>query len=198
MNKTIVQILAAREGGRVKRGHALPFVGSYDNAQHTYGALSLLLLLHPNPSLALIRALCWHDVAERWFGDLPATAKEGNPDLREVYEAIESHALGVLGLSQTLLPEEQQWLKSIDTLELLLWCREELAMGNRNVTQWYENCVKYMDKRLLDKTVPAPLALLYGRLMKRPHARLSDYFNDIERLMEGTDGPGEAGAGSGD
>ena len=69
------RVLAAREGGNVLRCHTVPHHGQYSVGKHSYDALSLLLLLHPNPSMNLVKATLWHDCAERFVGDMPAPAK---------------------------------------------------------------------------------------------------------------------------
>lgn len=192
MNKQLIQIYAAREGGRVKRCHILPFSGSYDNAQHSFNAVSLLLLLHPGPSLELIKTLQWHDMGERWFGDMPATAKWSNPELKEVYERLEKACLAKLGFTFELLPEEQLWVKALDTMELWLWCREERFHGNKNVDEWLDNCSKALVDLKAAGKLPTPVALLHTQLLKMTHVRLSDFFATYEPDL--ADGPGEAPA----
>lgn len=52
----LTRIAATREAGTVRRCHIVPHQGQYNIAQHSYGAVSLLLLLHPHPSLKIGRA----------------------------------------------------------------------------------------------------------------------------------------------
>jgi hypothetical protein len=137
---TLTKVLATREAGQVVRCHTVPRVPYYDVAQHTFGALNLLLLLHPGPSVDLIKAVQWHDVAERWTGDVPATAKWGNPALGEFLAERETDVLTRLELSVSLGEEDTRWLKAVDILDLWLWGRENLE-PEHDLTR---NCVGYI------------------------------------------------------
>lgn len=175
----LTRLAATREAGTVRRCHIVPHHGQYNIAQHSYGAVSLLLLLHPKPSLKLIKAVQWHDVAERWLGDVPAPAKWDNTELGEVYERAETELLKRLGLFPELTELEQAWLKAVDTLELWLWCREEEALGNAAVTPMRRACEKVTEKRQLEGSLPAIAAQLYAALRNAPHKRLSDFFEEV-------------------
>lgn len=185
MNK-FLQVLATREAGAVRRCHIIPHHGQYNIAQHSYGALSLLLLLHPGPSLALIKAVQWHDVGERWLGDMPAPAKYSNPELGRVYEEAEQAILETLELAQVLTEEETQWLKAVDTLDLWLWCWEEHRLGNKRVQQMFQVCFDVLMKRHDEGTLPGEVRFFVDNFNSN-RGRLSDFF---EEAM--ADGPGKA------
>lgn len=128
------RVLAAREGGNVLRCHTVPHHGQYSVGKHSYDALSLLLLLHPGPSMNLVKAVLWHDCAERFVGDMPAPAKWLNQTLGEEYEKAEREAQEASGLKlPELTEEEQNWLTAVDRVELLLWAEEQSALGNRHI-----------------------------------------------------------------
>ncbi len=133
----IQRILTFREGGRVTRAHTFPHIGHYDVAQHSYNALSLLLLLYPKgaqPSLGLIKAVLWHDVPERWTGDVPAPAKWASPELKDLLDALEEKVLEKLdipNLFKVLTQEEKDWLLGVDLLELYIWSVEQGMYGNK-------------------------------------------------------------------
>lgn len=122
-------IMAARESAQVERCHTLPHHGSYTVGQHSYGALALLLLLHPSPSLQLIKAVAFHDLPERWTGDIPGPMKIGKvaEDLWEMEEMI----LADLGLQFELDDVEALWLKMVDILDLWFWASEQADVGNQ-------------------------------------------------------------------
>lgn len=181
----LTRIAATREAGTVRRCHIVPHHGQYNIAQHSYGAVSLLLLLHPHPSLNLIKAVQWHDVAERWLGDIPAPAKWTHTELGEAYERAEEELLKRLGLFGELTDLEVAWLKAVDTLELWLWCREEEALGNAAVTPMRRACEKVTEKRQLEGSLPAIAAQLYDALYPCPQKRLSDFFEDVEPYLQG-------------
>ena len=115
------KLVAQREGGMVRRCHSAPYViGTQDNAQHTFNMLILAYGLHPNPSPELIKAITFHDLHERYAGDLPATAKRMNPRLRTEYEAVCKSIDLKIGTTVAIVrPDEQRWLKALDGLESL-------------------------------------------------------------------------------
>lgn len=124
-------ILRALEGGAVKRCHVIPHHGHYDVAQHTWRMLIILDILHPDASSALRRAVLWHDVAERWTGDTPTVAKEIYPPLKSALAQATAAAEKVAEIpAPVLTPLEADWLKALDWLEFLIWCDDQLSLGN--------------------------------------------------------------------
>lgn len=179
----LTRIAATREAGTVRRCHIVPHHGQYNIAQHSYGAVSLLLLLHPHPSLNLIKAVQWHDCAERWLGDIPAPAKWDHTELGRVYEEAERRVLDALGLLPSLIPDEENWLKALDTLELWLWCREEEALGNEAVAAMRIACERVTEQRMLEGILPEPVRAFYAAAKRQPHRRLSDFVEDVLREL---------------
>lgn len=149
LDDVINTIYAAREGGHTERCHTLPHHGSYSVGKHQYDALSLLLILHPNPSGHLIRAVLWHDVAERWVGDMPAPAKWFNPALRQELEVAEGHVDDKLGLINwgALSDDDRQWLDEVDRLEVMLWALDQEGMGNRNAAHFAKVIIDYFNDK---------------------------------------------------
>lgn len=124
-----------REAGNVERCHVIPHLGSYTVGKHSYDALSLLLVLypHPGPSQVLIKAMLWHDVPERWTGDLPAPVKWASGELAKSLQGIENRCYKAACIPMNELdPAERQWLDAVDKIELLLWAKEQLFLGNGN------------------------------------------------------------------
>lgn len=155
---TTDRILAAREAGNVRRCHVVPHHGDYTNGKHSHDALSLLFILHPDPSINLIKAVHWHDGAERWVGDMPAPSKIFNPALRDEYERSERIALRRWEMHEgveSLTVEEAHWLRAIDALELMLWCMDQEALGNRHVYTFADTLKVYFGR--LSGTIPAPV-----------------------------------------
>lgn len=118
------------ESGQVERLHCCPHHRPYTVAHHCWGVVALLYALHPDPSKQLIWACMFHDVAERFLGDMPYPGKHNDGELERVFEAQENSILYNLGLKFDLSPVEQNWLKALDLLELYLYCLDERAMGN--------------------------------------------------------------------
>lgn len=182
MKKKMFQIKATREAGMVRRCHTLPHHGQYNIAQHSYGAVSLLLLLNRNPSLSLIKAVMWHDVGERWMGDIPSPAKKSNPQLRQFYEEVERRVLATLGLLPGLMPDEQNWLKAVDILDLWFWCREEEALGNTAIQEMSQNCYESLYGLRDQGRLPIEVDDFLHYIENRPQGRLSDFFDEAVRL----------------
>jgi 5'-deoxynucleotidase YfbR-like HD superfamily hydrolase len=120
------RILLLRECGNVRRCHTFPHVGEYTVGKHSYDVVMLILVLWPNSSMALVRAALQHDLAERWLGDVPATAKWDHAELAEAYRKAEAsvetnHALAVPGLTSL----EAHRLALADRVELYLWAQDQ-------------------------------------------------------------------------
>lgn len=145
----IDKILATREGGSVLRCHTLPYHGAYNVAMHSYNALSLLLLLYPvAPSLQLIKATLWHDVHERWIGDIPSPAGEYWMDLKIAKEDLAAQLEDKLELLDFVLtPNEHNWLTQIDYLELFLWVKDQVSMGNQTLAPMQRKMLDELTKR---------------------------------------------------
>lgn len=138
--KNIHWVRAIREGGSTERTHTTPHHGSYSVAEHSWGVATLLAILHPNPSSDLILAGMWHDVHERWTGDMPAPIKWclGNitkDEIKRLEDSIESS----LGIKFDLPAEDRKWLKACDMLEFWLWSMDQQALGNVNANEGKAN-----------------------------------------------------------
>lgn len=180
MTDIFTQVAATREGGAVRRCHAIPHNSLYNVAQHSYGAVSLLLLLNPEPSIQLIKAMQWHDVGERWLGDMPSPGKRLDPDLAEHYDRVEGQILRKLKLFPQLTSWEYEWLKGLDILELWLWCREEEALGNKNVTCMRKACERVLNELYDAHKLPPPIWDFFIKTHNSgEHQRLSDFFDEV-------------------
>jgi len=137
---TTEKVLAARESSNVRRCHVVPHHGEYTDGKHSHDALSLLFILHPAPSMALVKALHAHDNGERWVGDMPSPAKWYNNLLGREYVVAEKAALREWdmedGLLENLSKDEGCWLQALDRIELWLWCHDQYAMGNLHIVQF--------------------------------------------------------------
>lgn len=129
---------AIREAGRVQRAHVIPHQGSYNVAEHSYNALCILFSLYKKientlPSYNLIQAVMYHDIPERWTGDIPAPVKWYSPKLKKELDRIEDKIFQKFGMSRIfneLTPYEKDWLRFVDLLELYTWCWEQTVAGN--------------------------------------------------------------------
>jgi 5'-deoxynucleotidase YfbR-like HD superfamily hydrolase len=132
MSALNVKSAILREASRVERSHTMPHHGSYTNGQHSYDMAMLLMLLYPTHSHNLMKAVLVHDIPERYMGDMPGPAKESDGELGKRIAIIETRVARSLGIEFELTNEERIWLKALDRTELLLWAKEQVAMGNQN------------------------------------------------------------------
>lgn len=151
-------VRSAREAAHVERCHTKPHHGSYSTGAHSYGMLAMALILHPAPSLALLREIAFHDAGERWVGDIPWMAKQAHPELRKAYEAAEEAELerhnipgGVLSL------EDREWLAALDLLEFYMWALDQLAFGFSIWEADVRRCEKVLRGMIEAGRLPAPL-----------------------------------------
>lgn len=173
------EVRALREAGNVARCHTIPS-SPYSVGHHSWGALTLLLLLAPAPSVGLVKVVAWHDAPERWAGDLPAPARWGSAELDATYAAVEeritARAFPALAEALRLLSEDDlRWLRLVDSLDFILWAREEMYRGNRHVERAHELAMA----RFIERAMPnlpamsseareALTELLYGPTIRLP------------------------------
>jgi hypothetical protein len=137
-------VLQARGGGSVQRCHTVRHAGSYSNAEHSWGVAMLLLQLYPEHSRRLLAVALVHDIPEAVTGDVPATVKHGSGDDHE----FDDHILAAWDLPTlgSLNADEKLVLKTCDKLELWLWAREQLSMGNNFSIEVVENLEFWFSK----------------------------------------------------
>lgn len=148
------QALSLRASGLVKRWHTAPMNREQTVAEHSGQALSLLFMLHPDPSVALIKALLWHDSSERVVGDVPAPIRRQRPDFAAVYEDMERIVAATLhpDTCVNLMHDDRRWLKAIDVLELVLHCQDEIMLGNVHAGTIKDRGISYLRQDELTPT----------------------------------------------
>lgn len=139
-------IASLRAGGKVKRCHTLQTITTQTVAEHSWGVAILLQKFFPESSKQLLLAALSHDIAEVLTGDIPADAKWMFKDLKNITEMIERQYNEQLGIDYHLTDEEKHILKLCDLLELLLFCVEEIFMGNKNMIPIAHKLIKVMDE----------------------------------------------------
>jgi len=123
-----------RKAGRVKRYHTVDTIGHQTVAEHSFNVcLILLALFQGKVSSELLKAALYHDLPEIVTGDVPATAKWGNPELRDALRKVEDRFEATHSLTVDLSEEELTALKWADMMELVQYCVDQLEMGNRNM-----------------------------------------------------------------
>lgn len=120
-----------RAAGHVERFHNEPARIRQTNAEHTWHVMTLVLMLEPEPSAALLIHTHYHDFGEIFTGDFPAPLKWEYPELRATLKRAEERGLRAVGIE---LPEltnaERVLLKFCDGAELCLTSIEHVARGN--------------------------------------------------------------------
>lgn len=122
-----------REAADVQRCHTIRTHGEYSVGHHTFNMLSMLRLLNPEAPRGLIWAILEHDIPERFVGDIPATAKWAGVVNHDVLSDIESRvneAIFEKDYASFLSAEDHSWLKSLDILELWMFGKDQVSMGN--------------------------------------------------------------------
>jgi len=160
MKNELQRILLAIEGGRVKRCHCFPTNSDPTIGLHIFNALSLLLILCPDPSINMIKALQFHDMGERFLGDLPAPAKFNCPVLKEIYEGEEKSILMKYGMLPILDDRERNWIHAVDMLEFFIFINYELNLGNNYARQRLARITRMLDKAEL----PKPIKDFYNKI----------------------------------
>lgn len=155
MRDLVDQVTKLREGSAVERAHTLPHHGSYSVGKHSYDATMLLFTLHPGPTMELVKALMAHDLGERWCGDVPAPTKWSDGELAKRLGILEKRCLAHLGYDISLTHDDALWLNAIDKLELLLWAKEQLALGNQNAIVIVANLLAWFKVSI--KQIPKPV-----------------------------------------
>ncbi len=134
--RTTERVRFLREAGIIPRCHTF---GAPDPSQtvglHSWNVTNLLLVLHPEPSLNLIKAAMWHDAPERHLGDIPAPVKWASPVIRNELAKLEDRIHAEFGTSVPLTDDEVRWLVCVDRLELLLMAQERRALGDYRFLQ---------------------------------------------------------------
>lgn len=112
--------------GQVLRYHANPLMAplGQTDADHTWGVVAIILMLHPNPSRNLLGAAVFHDSGEFWAGDLPYPFKRDFPALAQQHQQCEAQLAQFNGVPQFEITEEEKlWIKLADRVESQLYAR---------------------------------------------------------------------------
>jgi len=99
-------------------------------------------------------------MAERWTGDIPATAKWQFPRLKEASDNAEKNCFYRLNFPLINLTEEEElWLHAVDVLELYLWCLDQEAFGNQHIKTMKENIFDWVEKHV--SSIPLPVMKVF-------------------------------------
>lgn len=143
-----------RAGGAVRRFHTIPMIGEQTVAAHSWGVIIQLFEIC-EPSVNLLRAAAYHDVAECFTGDIPAHAKWGSVELKEACKTLEREVEAKNGIAVKLCDDEYAMLKFADILDGIYTCSEQRMLGNRHLDvifdRWvtfYKSIIAYKNERV--------------------------------------------------
>lgn len=138
-----------RLAGGVKRWHVQPTLRQQTVAEHSFGVMMLIRqvvdgnVFSDESILNMLLAAMHHDLPELMTGDIPADVKRRHPDLDAMLTRIEMTAED-LYFDTPLTAVERDLVKWADTMELILWCLEEIALGNTNMRRVVTRAVGYL------------------------------------------------------
>jgi 5'-deoxynucleotidase YfbR-like HD superfamily hydrolase len=127
--KALVEATLYRDAGAVKRYHVKRTHRTQTIAEHTFGMLMLIKQVDPACTKNLYNAVLHHDLPELFTGDIPAPIKRVHPELGPLMDSIEEDLNPLYQDFQITMPEAVL-LKWADRMELVLWCLEEVRLGN--------------------------------------------------------------------
>ena len=153
--------------GDVKRYHTKPTIGEQSNATHCWGVAVIAVYLEPEISAKLLLNTLLHDVGEIDTGDIPATVKWANPDLKKKLDAIEDKLAVSLEIEHKITDKERVILKQADMFELLFFCLKQRRLGNRYLNSAFGNGIEKLAEGELNdrgKELLSDLLQKYGEM----------------------------------
>lgn len=108
--------------GFVRRWHANPDLAhTVDRIDgHSARVARIILALHPDPTVALLKAALTHDDGEIVTGDVPWGAKQ-NPDLKSALNVAEFNARNDLWPVDKCTADDHRWINFADRLDAYMW-----------------------------------------------------------------------------
>lgn len=116
----------AFRAGFVRRWHCNPELSHTSDRVdgHSGRVARIILMLHPNPSVRLIKAALIHDDGEIIIGDVKAPSKDANPDIAMWLYEVEANAReSIWGGDDALTDSDHDWLSFADRLDAYMWAK---------------------------------------------------------------------------
>lgn len=141
------------EGGAVKRFHTFKN-GAQNNAEHQWRVAMIVALLEPSASRDLILEALTHDTYECITGDVPSTAKDQYPGLKEMLCKIEESLDESFKIKSDKLTEYDRFiLKLADHIEAYLFANEMFSKGHVEYSKPAGMCLGKIRELIADKDV---------------------------------------------
>ena len=124
----------------------MPSIKENSVARHSFGVAWLVYLISPTDSRKeLIMAALAHDLAEQEVGDVPAPTKRRLKIMHEL-SGIEDDILRDHNIYFSLWDDEKKWLKLADCMDGMMFCIQEMSLGNRKARVVYERYRSYIEQ----------------------------------------------------
>lgn len=157
-----------RQAFLVKRYHTCGHVAMPESVgHHTANVVAILFFLFDDsPPLYLIRHALHHDVPELVTGDIPATTKWQNTELKALLDKMEGDVATHHGLETSAIdPLHMDLLKFADMMDLCFKGIEEMTTGNDTfipiVGRGINYCVNLLTTSLKDHTAAHQLWAIF-------------------------------------
>lgn len=141
--KPIVEAQLYRDAADTLRYHTQRTLRSQTVGAHSFNMLMLLNLIAPDSRKEVLQAIMFHDLPEKFTGDVPAPIKRASPALKVLMDELEMD-LKPLYRDFNLTPEEHALVKWVDLMELAMFGLEELKMGNRYAEEVAQNGLQWL------------------------------------------------------
>jgi 5'-deoxynucleotidase YfbR-like HD superfamily hydrolase len=140
------------KAANTRRFHTVPIIGEQTVGHHSHRMCLLLRwLLDGNVPSQLYEAVLFHDLAESEYGDVPATAKWDSITLSRALDNLEYTWNNANGIYVPLSDLEQDFINIVDKLELVLYCTEQMMLGNQNMRNIRGKGIRYVRGILNDQ-----------------------------------------------
>lgn len=128
--KALTEATLYRDAADVLRYHTKRVIRQQSIGAHSFNMLMLINMVAPDARKAVFVAVMHHDLPELMTGDIPAPIKKMHDLLGPLMDSIEA-GLAPLFRDCGLTTDEERLVKWADRMELVLWCLEEVRMGNK-------------------------------------------------------------------
>lgn len=143
ITKPIVEAHLYRDAADTLRYHTQRTLRSQTVGAHSFNMLMLIQLVAPDSRKEVLQAIMFHDLPEKFTGDMPAPIKRASPALKVLMDELEMD-LAPLYRDFNLTPEEHALVKWVDLMELAMFGLEELKMGNRYAEEVAQNGIQWL------------------------------------------------------
>lgn len=125
----MIDLMAIFRAGFVRRWHTSPDLAhTCDRIDgHSARVARIILALHPDPSVDLLRTALIHDDGESVAGDVKAPTKDAFPVIAHALAEMEVQASvalwGSVAYDDDPQPHGREWLKFADRLDAYMWAQ---------------------------------------------------------------------------